>query len=398
MGIGSRIRPDSLLSQVAAAAWSCRRRRRPARLQPLPLKSIRSFLPAMSFALAGLAAASPCSAAPSATDALVWRELPALPDAEGFAGSFAGTAQGALLVAGGANFPGKRPWEGGTKIWHDRLFVLPAGASAWLPAGCLPAANGYGISLTLDVGVLLVGGGDAERNFAEVWLARWDGTGVRFTAWPSLPRPMAMAAGAQVGRLVFVAGGLDRPDAGTAQKIFLTLDLDRVAAGWRELPAWPGEERFLAVAGAHEGAFYLFGGARLVPAADGKAQRAWLRDAWCYRAESGWKRLADLPRVSVAAPSPAPVAAGRLLVLGGDDGAQVSTAPTEHRGFPRDTLAYDPRSDRWTRAGDVPFSLVTTPLAPGGDGIVVPGGEARPGVRSPKVWTAALPAGAGPAR
>lgn len=349
------------------------------------MKTLRFFSAAIILSSAGPAAAS------SAPASLRWRELPALPDAEGFAGSFAGTAQGALLVAGGANFPDKRPWEGGTKIWHDRVFVLPAGAPAWQAAGRLPAANGYGVSLTLEAGVLLAGGGDARRNFAEVWLAHRDGTAVRFTAWSSLPRPLAMACGAQVGRTVFIAGGLDRPEAATAQKIFIALDLDRPAAGWQELPAWPGAERFLAVAGAHDGAFYLFGGARLVPAAGGKTQREWLRDAWSYRAGVGWKRLADLPRVSVAAPTPAPVAAGRLLVLGGDDGAQVNTPPAGHQGFPRDTLAYDPRTDRWSGAGDLPFSLVTTPLAPGGDGIVVPGGEARPGVRSPKVWTAALP-------
>ncbi len=53
-----------------------------------------------------------------------WTKLPSLPDREGFAGSFAGSHNGALIVAGGANFPGKRPWEGGAKTWHDSVFVL----------------------------------------------------------------------------------------------------------------------------------------------------------------------------------------------------------------------------------------------------------------------------------
>ena len=328
-----------------------------------------------------------------------WKQLPPIPDREGFAGSYAGEAGGALLVLGGANFPDKRPWEGGTKIWYDRVFVLehraiPSDLSAetWREAGKLPTAGGYGVSITIDDGVLLIGGGDAKRNFSEVCLAQWDGRVVKFSSWPSLPRALAMSAGVLVGRTIFVAGGVERPDAVRAEKMFLALDLDRVAAGWRELPPWPGPERMLATAGAHGGKFFLFSGARLVAGPDGKSAREWLRDAYCYSpgAPGGWKRVADLPRVAVAAPSPAPAVGGKLLVIGGDDGAQVAVLPTEHRGFPRDVLAYDPGADAWTRGGEVPFSLVTTTLAEWRGMIVVPGGEARPGVRSPAVWAAEM--------
>jgi len=64
-----------------------------------------------------------------------------LPDREGFAGSYAGVSGGALIVAGGANFPDKRPWEGGTKIWYDRIFVLEPAASTWRTVGRLPHAG-----------------------------------------------------------------------------------------------------------------------------------------------------------------------------------------------------------------------------------------------------------------
>ena len=325
-----------------------------------------------------------------------WKQLPAIPDREGFAGSYAGASGDALIVAGGANFPDKKPWEGGTKIWYDRVFVLTPDATsstelkagAWREAGKLPAPGGYGASVQLDDGVLFIGGGDARRNFSEVWLARWDGRSVNFTAWPALPKPLAMAAGARAGRTVFVAGGLDRPDATQAQPVFLALDLDNVKAGWRELPTWPGPERMLATAGASGGDFFLFSGARLVAGTDGKPAREWLRDAYRFSPGQGWKRLADLPRVAVAAPSPAPLVNGKLLVIGGDDGAQAALAPTAHKGFPRDVLAFDPKADAWTRAGDVPFSLVTTTLAEWRGQIIVPGGEQRPGVRSPAVWAA----------
>jgi N-acetylneuraminic acid mutarotase len=318
---------------------------------------------------------------------LNWTSLPDVPDREGFAGSFAGVAGGALFVAGGANFPDKRPWEGGTKIWYADAFLLEPNATTWRRVEPLPVANGYGVSVTLDEGVLLIGGGDAKRNFAEVWLATWSGGKLAYTAWPALPRPLALMAGARVGRSVYVAGGVERPDATQAQRAAYVLDLDRVNSGWLELPALPGAERILPVGGASPDAFYLFSGARLVADAAGKISREWLRDAYRFTPATGWRRLADLPRVAVAAPGLAPWVDGQLLVIGGDDGAQAALAPTAHQGFPRDVLAYDPVADKWTRRGDVPFSLVTTPLAVWRGQLVVPGGEARPGVRSPRVWT-----------
>src|SRR5262245_42496650 len=322
---------------------------------------------------------------------LDWHQLPPLPDREGFAGSFAGVSSGVLLVAGGANFPGKRPWEGGLKHWHDTVFALKPGATGWRTAGRLPAAGGYGVVASTAEGLVLAGGGDAHRAFAEVWLVQWNGREAVFTAWPALPRPLTQATGAVVGRTLYVAGGIDRPEATEAQRVFLALDLDRRGKGWQELPSCPGAERILAVAAAHEDAFYLFGGARLLADAAGKVQREWLRDAWRYTARGGWKRLADLPRPAVAAPTPAPFVAGRLVVLGGDDGAQVGVAPAEHRGFSREVLAYDPAADVWSSFNGLPFSHVTTPAVSWGNKIVVPGGEIRPGVRSPEIWAATTP-------
>ena len=40
---------------------------------------------------------------------LTWNQLPSLPDPLGVAAPIAGVSGGALVVAGGANFPGKMP-------------------------------------------------------------------------------------------------------------------------------------------------------------------------------------------------------------------------------------------------------------------------------------------------
>lgn len=36
-----------------------------------------------------------------------WKQLPSIPDEEGFAGMYSGVSNGVLVVAGGANFPDK---------------------------------------------------------------------------------------------------------------------------------------------------------------------------------------------------------------------------------------------------------------------------------------------------
>src|SRR6185369_2510250 len=93
-----------------------------------------------------------------AAEPLVWKALPPLPDALGVAGAFAGESGGALLVAGGANFPDKMPWEGGKKVWHDTVWVLERPDGAWREAGRLPRPLGYGVSVTHHGSVVCVGG------------------------------------------------------------------------------------------------------------------------------------------------------------------------------------------------------------------------------------------------
>ena len=48
-----------------------------------------------------------------AAPALHWEHLPALPDTDGLAGMYAGVSRGALLAAGGANFPDRDSSQSG---------------------------------------------------------------------------------------------------------------------------------------------------------------------------------------------------------------------------------------------------------------------------------------------
>ncbi|HTN77120.1 MAG TPA: hypothetical protein VL096_17795, partial [Pirellulaceae bacterium] len=118
-----------------------------------------------------------------------WQQLAALPDNEGFAGAFAGVSGDALLVAGGANFPDKKPWEGGQKVWHDAVYVLEQPTGKWAVAGKLPRPLGYGVSVTHSGGVVCVGGSDAQRHYASVFRLRWHEGKLLTDLLPDLPQP-----------------------------------------------------------------------------------------------------------------------------------------------------------------------------------------------------------------
>ena len=125
-----------------------------------------------------------------------------LPDPIGFAGPFAGTSGGALIVAGGANFPDKMPWEGGRKVWYDTAFVLDRTNGQWRSALKLPRPLGYGVSVTTPDGVLCIGGSDATQHVRDVFLLRWRAGELKCSA--------AAAAAATAGQFLRRARGPHR--------------------------------------------------------------------------------------------------------------------------------------------------------------------------------------------
>jgi len=316
-----------------------------------------------------------------------WKQLPSLPDAEGFAGSIAGVSNGALLVAGGANFPKAKPWEGGAKVWYDTVFVLESPSAKWKVAGHLPRPLGYGVGVSYDNCLVCAGGSDRSRHYADVFRLEWAHGKLNITLLPSLPKPIANCCGAMVGDVLYVAGGTETPEATVTSNRVCRIDFRAKPPQWSEIPTWPGRRRMLAAAAGLNDAFWLIGGVDLVVGSDGTARRHYLTDAYRFVPRNGWQRIADLPHSVVAAPSPTPIHNTSIYLLGGDDGSQVATPPDKHRGFGKMSLRYDVTSDKWTEAGVIAAPRAVLPAVFWKNAWVLPGGEARPGIRSPEVWT-----------
>jgi len=332
-----------------------------------------------------------------------WETLPPIPDSVGFAGSFAGVADDVLIVAGGSNFPnGGTPWNGGTKKWYDKIFVLEKPKAKWKEAGSLPFPLGYGVSVSTKQGLMLIGGSNENGHVASVLLLHYRHGKIEIENLSSLPFALANSCGALVGDKIFIAGGLASPSSPSTENKFLCLDLKEKNSSWKQLPAWPGPSRMLAVAAASNNCFYLFSGTELK---DGK--RVYLNDAYSFSEEKGWRKLADLPNAVVAAPSPAfNFGRNELFIFGGDDGKDAANATMlkeKHPGFSDKILQYKINKDSWSIAGEIYASKkidfienpnhsiwapVTTPLIIWKNNIVLAGGEVRPGTRTPNVLMA----------
>ena len=334
---------------------------------------------------------------------LKWSALPPLPDREGFAATFAGESGGSLIVAGGTNFPKGFPWEGGTKVWYDTIFILDQPEGKWrLASEKLPRPLGYGVSASWNGALICAGGSDLDRHYADVFALRFVDGHIRIETLPSLPEPCANMCGCLVGSRLFVAGGTASPMATSAMKTFWSLDLSesKETLKWRELDSWPGLERSHSVAASIDGSFVLMSGFRWKAGEKGEQARIapFLTDVYRYTPSSPthgtWNRLADLPRAVGAAPSPAlTMSRSQIYVIGGIDDSASIPKPETHPGFALDIFRYDGSKDQWRLCGQMPAgtSRVTASTTVWQGRYAIINGERAPGRRSPEIPTVLIP-------
>src|SRR5690606_7640747 len=147
-----------------------------------------------------------------------WKTMAQLPppaghqNQPGLAGAFSGIHNGALIIAGGANFPGAMPWDGGKKVWWDHVYVLEkqGAETKWVSQGqfklVTPAA--YGISIATSHGLLCIGGDNEQGPVEEISLLSWDPVGKKISSRKlgDLPGDFLTTGGFLVGEVLYVAG------------------------------------------------------------------------------------------------------------------------------------------------------------------------------------------------
>jgi len=315
---------------------------------------------------------------------MAWSELPPLPVP--LSGHFSGTHNGALIVAGGSNFP-VSPFQGGEKQWLDRIYVLEPGAEAWIEAGQLPQPRAYGGAVSTPEGIFLLGGTDGQTCFDSVLRLAWEENKVTIDGAGTMPVPLAFHGAALVGTSIYLSGGQSDPKATEALNRTWSWAYASSDASWEEVEPLPGGSRMLPVVLSRDDNLYVFSGASLFKKNDGTPGRVFLNDGFRYTPGKGWKTLTGPPVPLVAAPA-LPWGQAHILVSSGDDGKlfeQSAELKDEHPGFPNTIWAYHIITDTWVEKGTVPQPTVTTQAVLWEGRMVIPGGEDRPGHRTTAV-------------
>jgi len=343
--------------------------------------------------------------------------LPELPSIDGkpnpgVAGAFAGISHGALLLAGGANFPNGYPWQNGRKAWQSAVYVLsePGKSTHWQSAGTLPGPLAYGASVSWNEQLICIGGANADQQHAAVFSLTWHPKTrqVITKTLPDLPLALANLSASVLGHELYVFGG--ESSQGSVRSLFV-LNLQHPESSWQSRADLPGQARsfttLVAMPDADGGSLFVLGGRQTVA-----GQTTVFGDAYQYHPKQNtWQRLGNLP-VAVAAHEAAGVDTNRLLLFGGDDGVrlrqiealnnQITNQPDHpekakwvvqrndlqmnHPGFRREIWQYRTDTKRWAVVGHMPFPApVTTTAIRWGKSFLLPSGEVSPGIRTPTI-------------
>ena len=354
---------------------------------------------------------------------------------KGLAGGFAGISNNALLFAGGANFPNLLPWEGGTKRWWDDIYVLEKVNENYLwndKVFKLDKPLAYGLSITIPDGVICIGGCDDSKCYDNVFLLEWENGVIKKELFPSLPVPLANMAGTIIDNTIYIAGGHEDAKNASASKHFFSLDLSKRNSPefqWNKLKTWQGKPRAFAVAVSQsngvEDCFYLFSGRNF--SHDNKIEV--LYDAHCYNPSNNkWSILSDGISTKFPVMAGTAVASGtnHILFFGGATGKAMNEEFelkrtlallkedldsefsktkkdeisnrirnqekslikhfSEHKGFSKNIYSYHTITNTMQITDELSSgSFVTTNVIKWGSEFVIPSGEIKPGIRTPKI-------------
>ncbi|MBK8506018.1 MAG: sodium/solute symporter [Saprospiraceae bacterium] len=328
---------------------------------------------------------------------LIWSELPDLPEAVG--GPIAGISNGALVVAGGANFTASM-FEGGTKVYHEEIYVLEEGAEQWQKGFRLQEPLAYAATVDTDAGIVCIGGHNEQEVSSKVIRITWNpvSKSIEMDTLPNLPSPLTFGAAVLMRNTIYVAGGQSSLDAKAAMMNFWSLDLSSKTPSWQELGPWPGPARVLpGLAAQNSGEkmeIYLFSGAEIIQADSGKVPRRCLTDGYRYNPGEHdsllrWQRISSLDKPVVAAPVIS-FGPSHILVFSGTDcelDDQFWTLKDDNPGIPPAIRSYHTITDTWIKIGEMPGGkgVVTSKALPWQKGVVIVSGEDRPAHRTPNV-------------
>lgn len=348
-----------------------------------------------------------------------WSEVGTIPDinnktpSPGLAGSVAGISNNRLLIGGGSNFPEQPPWEDGSKAYYDALYVYQKQDDSLIlldDSFKLPNKIAYSANVSTEEGIVVAGGEDDEGPKAEVLLINWNDKEhlVKIDSLPDLPQPLTAGSISAIEQNIYFAGGQNKDSV--SNKLY-HLDLAQPEQGWENLPDVPkrlSHSVLAAQKAQDEENLFLVGGRKSNPDSISDQYKAVYR--FDLKKEQ-WFKVSSLPH-TLSAHTGVLAQDSLLMVFSGDRGETFKKTEEKlmkiseeedatrknklikekneiqktHPGFAGRVLTYNTKDDQWKKTDSIPFpGQVTTTALQWGDEIIIPGGEIKAGIRTPKI-------------
>lgn len=356
--------------------------------------------------------------------AISWKEIALIPSSDsiestGYAGVINGVNNNVLIVAGGSNFPDKKPWEGGKKAYSDKIFVLEKKGESFNwdknVKSILPEPIAYCGSTSTSLGIVYVGGENEKGNSNKCFLLKWNRikNDVDVKDLPDLPVALTNIAITHIDNVVYAVGG---DEVKHSSNRFFSLDLNDENSIWKTLPNLPialANTTAIVQNGKSGKEIFIIGGRTKTATGISGLHNT----TFAFNPETQqWKKCADISDgihiTNLSAAAGVALGENEILITGGDNGkifhkietliSLIAVAKTKeekskltkeknnlsihHRGFDKSLLLYNTITNVWTKIGILPFPAhVTTTDVKWGNEIIVSNGEIKPGVRTPYV-------------
>ena len=336
----------------------------------------------------------------------------------GVAGPVVGIINNKLIVAGGANFPDKMPWQGGKKIYYNNISIFNKEKEQVFQEkiqNSLTSNIAYAANCITPLGVVYAGGENELGLSDKVYLLQWDeaSNSMRQTKLPDLPVETTNGSLVCIDNTIYFLGGETLTNT-TNQ--FYSLNLIKINQGWMTLPVLPKPLSNMVVVAQYldgQKQIYLMGGR----AKQKNGISDFSSDVYSFDIHLKiWDKKKSLP-YPLSAGTGAVFSEKYILLFGGDRGERfnkveqtISNINLEkdelrkenlisiknkllesHPGFSNEILLYNTQKNIWLSNGFIPFNTsVTTNLVPWGDEIIIPSGEIKAGVRTPRIISAKI--------
>jgi cyclically-permuted mutarotase family protein len=353
-----------------------------------------------------------------------WEKIATLENSDGsrsigLAGAINAVNNHALIIAGGANFPDKMPWEGGKKQYSDEIHILQQLDSKYVwnkkARAKLPEPIAYCGNTSTQSGIVYAGGENEAGLSKKAFLIKFSiiENRIQVSSLPDLPYPLTNIFLTSIGNVVYAIGG-DGPSLSSSA--FLSLDLNKKNEGWKQLPNMPialANSAAVVQNGADGVNIYVIGGRSKDPSGISELHNTLL----IYNLQTKtWKSGSPISdgskTMNFSAGTAIPLLDHSVLIAGGDNGhvfhqiesylvhiAQSKTPEEKealiakknqlvinHQGFDKSLLLYNTRANTWSKIGELPFPAhVTTTAIKWGESIIISSGEIKPGVRTPNI-------------